>query len=85
VWVVTVMGAQDTTHAPSEIQLGASIKSIAVYGVDDATPAAAVWSSAFCNIILAAGDRIRAQILGCTLNDNLLLRYAGYKMKINLG
>jgi hypothetical protein len=84
VFVLQGVSAKDITTGPTSIRLYLNDGTVQPTLAYTASPGAGIdcyWSGA---IVLAAGDKVVARLEGCTLNDNIVMHYWGYRMDIDL-
>ncbi len=80
IWNVQEITALDINTNPTAIYLGLQIGGVDYYLLYLATPGAAIpvnWSG---SIIVAPGSYVKAAITGCTLNDDIYLRYSAVRI-----
>jgi predicted RNA-binding protein associated with RNAse of E/G family len=80
IWCITNAGGINATSATTRIFVYVAGLANSVLIADKFAPIAAEWVLDNGLFYLQAGDQVAAQFQGCTLNDDLYLRYAGYQM-----
>ena len=85
VYVATSLAAVDLNNAPTYIALVLIAGGVEYQLLRTAAPAAGVVVSLQGQIVAKAGDVLRANLGGCTLNDDIYFWVAGYIMQVNLG
>lgn len=82
VWVVSSAYGRDTNNIVTAFYLGVDLDGV-TYTIDHIINLAAnvghVWSG---SIVLPAGARMYGLFLGCTVDDQILATFCGYKMKV---
>jgi hypothetical protein len=76
--IITQVSFQYTGTPPTRVTIFATGLGGGVALLSQAAPVSGAWYTASINAILQEGDQITAEVLGATLNDDLVLRYAGY-------
>jgi len=84
IWLLYMIGAQDSTSAPSRIEVTCSVNGYTVPYIDDGSPVMAGWSFDYRQIMLSEDDFLRVVFYGCTLNDDLYVRYHALRIDIDL-
>jgi len=82
VWRITSMAWANTLSTCSEIWAGLYLDAEIYTFAVEATPAANVYHSIVCDIVLKAGDLVIVVFFGCTLGDDLFAWAFGYKMSV---
>ena len=82
IWVVETIATMNDNHAPSRVAFTAYRSGFDYPVLDTSLAAASTWTVWTGQIVLVAGDTIRAYIFGCTAGDDLYLRALGYKVAI---
>ena len=85
VWVVTNIATRDRDNAPSEVGLQLYDGTDAFVLASEPSPVANTWHAWSINVVLKAGDKIRAYYFGVTLDDHIEAQVVGYKMTIDEG
>lgn len=84
VWIVQAAQARDRDHIPTTITVQGHVNLQFMVLRQEATPAAAAWVYWTGLLTLSYGDRVQADIAGCTAGDHIEFRACGYKMKLDL-
>ena len=84
IWVVTHIAAEDVTSAITRIVVYANMDAVNLDLFTALSPGGFATLDRQGQWILAAGDTIRAEFVGCTLGDDIYLTLLGYKMGLAL-
>ena len=84
VWVITGASIRYTGTSPTSIVLAAFIGAVGIVYVVQATPTSGLWYPCVITAILKGDDQMRAEVFGATATDDFVMRYAGYKMRLDL-
>jgi len=82
-WVVEAISSRDTTSVPTSVLLTVFVNSVTLILTSQLTVAAGEfvnWSGA---VTLSEGDKVIAVLYGCTLNDNIDMRYHARRIDID--
>jgi hypothetical protein len=83
IWVIKFAEASNSNTANSNTKIRANIDGVALVLVENTTPIQGIWDIWNGEIVLAEGDNVYARLMGCALNDDIYLRYAGIRIDID--
>lgn len=83
IWVVQAIQARDKDNAIDVIKLIASVNGVDVIVAQLVNPAADLSCFYAGALVLSEGDKVWTQLKGCTLNDDIELKYHAYTVDID--
>ena len=81
-WVMETIGVANVNTAPSRLTIYVYRGGTNYPLLDTSSTVVGVYSIWNGQLVMVAGDRIRAYIYGCTAGDDLYLRVLGYKVTL---